>query len=151
MILAPNNGSTKKAVILLIEDNQADIELISKSINENNLGSELIIMCDAEKALDYLYKRNNYADAARPDLILLDLGLTRMDGLEFLKKIKQDPDIKLIPLIVLSTSNDEGDISYSYSNLANCFITKPIDLSRFIEVIQAAETFWLKIAKIPAH
>lgn len=140
-----------RATLLLIEDNDADIELISESIDASQLDSKLISVGDGDEALDFLYKRNNYIDAVTPNLILLDLSLPRMDGHEFLEKIKDDTAITSIPLIVLTTSNHKDDVNFSYRNLANCFITKPVDLSDFVEVIKAIEYFWLKIAKNPVH
>jgi chemotaxis family two-component system response regulator Rcp1 len=139
----------RNAIILLIEDNNADTDLITESIGASKLGSKIVHVSDAVQGLDYLYKQGDYIDAITPDLILLDLSLPKMDGHEFLEKIKNNPAFSSIPLVVLTTSNDKEDINHSYGNLANCFITKPVDLSRFIEVIQAIEYFWLKIAKIP--
>lgn len=139
----------RDAIILLVEDNDADANLVLKSMGASKLDNTLMRVCSGIQALDYLYKRGEYADALTPDLILLDLNMPNMDGRELLEKIKGNPAFSSIPVIVLTTSNDHKDINHSYSNLANCFITKPVDFSKFIEVVQAIEYFWLRIAKLP--
>jgi len=137
------------AQILLIEDNDADARLVIESMKTGKLVNAVVRVNNGEQALDYLHKRGDYKDAVRPDLILLDLNMPRMDGREFMESIKDQPTFTNIPLVVLTTSNDNTDIESSYQNLANCYITKPIDFAKFVEVVQSIEKFWLQIAKIP--
>jgi len=137
------------AIILLIEDNEADARLVAEGLKESKIANRLVHVVDGDQALDYLHCRGDYAEAVQPDLIILDLNMPKMDGREFLEKIKDNLSFSDIPLVVLTTSNDELDIKHSYVNMANCFITKPLDFSKFVEVVQAIEHFWLKIAKIP--
>lgn len=146
-IQAPPNP--RDAVILLIEDNDADTRLVIEGMKESKIANTLVRVADGVQALDYLYCRGDYKEAVQPDLILLDLNMPKMDGREFLEKIKDDSKLSNIPLVVLTTSNDEVDINHSYKNLANCFINKPLDFSKFVDVVQSIEHFWLKIAKIP--
>lgn len=135
--------------ILLIEDNPSDIRLTREALKENKLKNILHVVEDGEEALDYLYRRSPYAQAPKPDLILLDLNLPNLDGREVLGQIKQDPALNHIPVVVLTTSNAEEDIIKSYQLYANCYITKPIDLEQFIKVVNAIEDFWLTIVKLP--
>lgn len=137
--------------ILLIEDNPGDIRLIKESLKENKFLAELTVISDGEEAMDYLYKRNNYKDAASPDIILLDLNLPLKDGREILIEIKSDENLKRIPVIVLTSSSEEDDILKSYQNYANCFISKPVDLNNFINVMKSIENFWLTIVRLPNH
>ncbi len=109
------------------------------------------IASDGEQALDFLYRRNGYADAIRPDLILLDLNLPKKDGREVLGEIKADPDLHKIPVVVLTTSEAEKDICASYNLNANCYVTKPIDLAQFVHVVRTIEQFWLTVVKLPHH
>ena len=135
--------------ILLIEDNPSDIRLTREALKENKPKNILHVVEDGEEALDYLYRRSPYAQAPKPDLILLDLNLPNLDGREVLGQIKQDPALNHIPVVVLTTSNAEEDIIKSYQLYANCYITKPIDLEQFIKVVNAIEDFWLTIVKLP--
>ena len=148
MKIHPHPGAYD-AVILLIEDNDADARLVSETMHSSKIANKLFRVTNGEQALDYLHQRAEYSDALFPDLILLDLNMPRMDGREFLEEIKKEPALSNIPLVVLTTSNDDIDINHSYANLANCFISKPLDFSKFMEVVQAIEHFWLKVAKTP--
>jgi chemotaxis family two-component system response regulator Rcp1 len=135
--------------ILLIEDSPGDIRLTVESLKEAKVYNELHIVEDGVAALDYLHQRGEYADATRPDLILLDLNLPKKDGREVLAEVKADPALRHIPIVVLTTSSSEKDVLRSYELRANAYITKPVDLDRFIEIIRQIEGFWLTIAKLP--
>ncbi len=137
--------------ILLIEDNPGDVVLIRESLKENKFLIELSVVHDGEKALDYLNNKNEFSDAGRPDIILLDLNLPKIDGREVLMEIKNDEHLKTIPIVVLTSSTEEKDILKSYENYANCFISKPVDLDNFIKVIKSIENFWLTVVKLPVQ
>ncbi|HDO30293.1 MAG TPA: response regulator [Desulfobacteraceae bacterium] len=144
-----NNG--KPIEILLIEDNPGDVRLTEEVLKENKLRNNLSVARDGEEALAFLRKQGKYGKAIRPDLILLDLNLPKKDGREVLEEIKADENIKRIPVVVLTTSAADKDIFMSYENNANCYITKPVDLEKFINVVQAIENFWLTIVKLPKN
>lgn len=135
--------------ILLVEDNQADVRLTIKAFQRGKLRHKLYSVEDGEQAMAFLRRECPYCDAARPDLILLDLNMPNMDGREVLAEIKKDPDLLTIPVIVLTTSEAEQDILQSYRLHANCYITKPVTMERFIAVISAIEDFWINIVKLP--
>ena len=135
--------------ILLVEDNPGDIRLTQEVLKDGKLRNELSIVMDGEEAMLFLKKEGKYSDAITPDLILLDLNLPKKDGHEVLIEIKGDPQLSLIPVIILTTSAAEKDIMNTYSNHANCYITKPVDLNQFTTVIRAIEDFWLTIVKLP--
>jgi len=132
--------------VLLIEDNPGDIRLIQESLKENKFFAELTVISDGEEAINYLNKNDDY-----PDIILLDLNLPKKDGREILIEIKNNETLKSIPVVVLTSSSAEEDISKSYQNYANCFISKPVDLDNFIRVIKSIENFWLTIVKLPKN
>jgi CheY-like chemotaxis protein len=135
--------------ILLVEDNPGDVRLTVEAFKEGKMGNHLQIARDGVEALEVLRRQGQHSDAARPDLILLDLNLPKMDGREVLAEIKQDPDLRRIPVVVLTTSDAEQDIARSYDLHANCYITKPVDMGQFIEIVQRIEGFWLTIVKLP--
>jgi CheY-like chemotaxis protein len=135
--------------ILLVEDNPGDVRLTIEGLNEGKVRNNLHVARDGVEALDFLRRRGRFPDAVRPDLILLDLNLPRMDGREVLAEIKSDPDLKTIPVVVLTTSRAEQDILHSYQLQANCYITKPVDLEQFITVVRSIEDFWLTIVTLP--
>lgn len=137
------------AEILLVEDSPADIRLTQEALKENKLKVNLHIVSDGVEALDFLKKINKFANAPTPDLILLDLNMPRKDGREVLKEIKEDPALDTIPVIVLTTSKSEEDILFSYKYHANCYIRKPLDLVKFIDVVKAVSSFWLTIVTLP--
>ena len=110
---------------------------------------DLAVVRDGKEALDYLYEENGYQNAETPDLILLDLNLPKVDGREVLENIKSDKNLKIIPIVILTTSNNEEDILKSYGFHANCYITKPVDFNQFIDVVEKIENFWLSIVKLP--
>lgn len=137
--------------ILLIEDNEADIRLTRESIREAKIRNKLYVTRDGEEAMEFLQKKGEHKDAVTPDLILLDLNLPKKDGREVLKDIKNDTDLSHIPVVVLTTSEAEKDIMKSYQLHANCYVTKPMGLDGFVEVISAIEDFWLTIVKLPTE
>ncbi len=141
--------SVKRARILLVEDSEADVRLTKEAIKESKIDIGLDVVNDGVAATDFLRKSGKYKDAARPDIIILDLNLPRKDGREVLADIKNDPDLKRIPVVVMTSSKSEEDIIKCYDNYANCYITKPLDLGKFIEVVQAIEGFWFTIVEIP--
>ena len=135
--------------ILLVEDNEGDIVLTLEALKEAKLRNKISVVRDGEEALQFLYREGKYAGAEPPQLILLDINLPRMDGKEVLNRIKNDPVLKKIIVVILTTSSSEKDILESYNNHANCYITKPVDLEKFIEVIHSIEGFWISIVQLP--
>ena len=134
---------------LLVEDNPGDARLAVEALKESKVRNELHHVQDDVEALDFLHGRNEYADAPLPDLILLDLNLPRKDGREVLEEIKDDPDLRLVPVVVLTTSAAERDLLKTYDLHANAYIIKPIDLDQFIEVVRVIENFWFMVVKLP--
>jgi len=141
------SGASDKLEILLVEDNPSDIRLIVETLKEGRKDYNINVVKDGEEAVNYLLKRDSHKSAATPDIILLDLKLPRKDGIEVLKEIKGDESLKSIPVIVLTSSNADDDIANAYKNHANCYITKPIDLDKFVVTIQSIEDFWFTIIK----
>jgi chemotaxis family two-component system response regulator Rcp1 len=135
--------------ILLVEDNPGDVRLTIESLNEGKVDNNLHVARDGVEAMEYLRRQGQRADAVRPDLILLDLNLPRMDGREVLAAIKSDANLRTIPVVVLTTSRAEQDVLRSYELQANCYITKPVDLDQFITVVKSIEDFWLTIVTLP--
>ncbi len=135
--------------ILLVEDSPSDTELTVEALQKGKVLNNLSIVEDGVLAMEFLRGKGRYANAPRPDLILLDLNLPRRDGREVLAEIKADPSLKCIPVVVLTTSQAEQDVMRAYSLHANCYITKPVDFRQFLEVIEAIESFWLSIVKLP--
>jgi chemotaxis family two-component system response regulator Rcp1 len=145
-----NLSQSKPIEILLIEDSPSDAALTIEALKAGKIANRLSHVEDGVEAMDFLRRRGKYADAARPDLIMLDLNLPRMDGREVVPKKKHDPDLKIIPIIVLTTSRSDKDILQSYQLNANCYITKPVDFDHFIEVVKSIENFWLTVVTLPA-
>jgi two-component system, chemotaxis family, response regulator Rcp1 len=143
------NACQKVAEILLVEDNPVDVLVAEDALTEAKMCNKVHVAEDGEEALDFLYRRGKYVDAPRPDLILLDLNLPKKSGTDVLAEIKQDPDLLDIPVVILTTSEAEKDVLTSYSLHANCFITKPVDMKQFTEVIKSIEDFWFTIVKLP--
>ncbi|MDO8302139.1 MAG: response regulator [Sedimentisphaerales bacterium] len=141
--------NTRPIEILLVEDSAADVRLTVEALKEAKVRNKLNVVDDGVKALAYLNKKGEYANAARPDLILLDLNLPKKSGREVLEEIKQDDTLKCIPVVVLTVSRAEEDVLHSYNLHANCYITKPVDFEKFMEVVKAIENFWLTIVKLP--
>jgi chemotaxis family two-component system response regulator Rcp1 len=144
-----NLSEARPIEILLVEDSPSDAKLTMEALEAGKIGNRLTHVEDGVEAMDCLRQRGKYAKAARPDLIMLDLNLPRMDGREVLAEIKNDPDLKLIPIIVLTTSRSDKDILESYRLNANCYITKPVDFPNFIEVVKSIEQFWLTVVTLP--
>ena len=136
--------------ILLVEDNPGDVRLTREVMKEGKVSNNLNVVGDGVEALAFLRREGAYVNAPRPDLILLDLNLPRKDGREVLLEIKEEPCLRRIPVVVLTTSEAEQDILRSYDLHANCYITKPVDLEHFIRVVEAIEDFWLTIARLPS-
>jgi chemotaxis family two-component system response regulator Rcp1 len=134
--------------ILLVEDNPGDVRLTAEIFADSGLHNDLHVAKDGEEALAFLLRQGSYADAPRPDLILLDLNLPRKSGREVLTEIKADDDLRHIPVVVLTTSETLEDILDMYSLQASFYITKPVDLDQFIKVVQSIEEFWLSIVKL---
>ncbi len=135
--------------ILLIEDNDGDVRLTREALNEGRIRNRLNVVNDGEQALAYLRRQGGHAGAPRPDLILLDLNLPRLDGREVLAEIKGDPELKQIPVVVLTNSRAEQDLLRAYDLHANCFISKPVAFEEFIDVVRSIEDFWLTIVVLP--
>ena len=135
--------------ILLVEDNSGDARLTLEALKETTLYNQLQHVADGVEALAYLRREGRHAHAPRPDLILLDLNLPRKDGREVLAEIKADQELRRIPVVVLTTSQSEEDISIAYDLNANCYVAKPVDLDNFIKVVRIIEEFWLTIVKLP--
>jgi chemotaxis family two-component system response regulator Rcp1 len=139
----------KSVEILLVEDNPADIRLTQEVLKGSKIRNTLNIAVDGVEALEFLKKEGKFKNVAHPDIILLDLNLPRKDGREVLTEIKADPILKLIPVVILTTSEAEQDIMKTYALHANCYITKPVDFDQFIKVVKSIEDFWLNIVKLP--
>ncbi len=137
--------------ILLVEDNAGDVRLTQEVLKESKVSNNLTVASNGEEALACLRKQGKYKSTVRPDLILLDLNLPIKDGREVLAQIKGDPDLKRIPVVVLTTSKAEEDILKTYNLHANCYVTKPVDLDQFVRVVKSLEDFWLAIVKLPNH
>lgn len=141
----------KSIEILLVEDNPADVRLTQEALREGKVRNNLHVARDGVEALELLRRQGRFAQVPRPDLVLLDLNLPRKDGREVLAEIKADPELKTIPVVVLTTSSAETDILRSYSLHANCYITKPVDLEQFVSVVRSIDDFWLTVVKLPSE
>jgi chemotaxis family two-component system response regulator Rcp1 len=137
--------------ILLVEDNPGDVRLTIEALRESKVRNNLHVARDGVEAMDFLHREGQFANAVRPDLILLDLNLPRKDGREVLSEIKAEPTLKSIPVVVLTTSTAEQDVLQSYRLQANCYISKPVDLEQFITVVRSIEDFWLTIVTLPRN
>lgn len=137
--------------ILLVEDDPADVELTMEALKDSKLWIKLSTVEDGEEAMSFLRKQGRYLDAPEPDLVLLDLNLPKKDGREVLKEIKEDPALKHIPVVILTTSSSETDIVQTYQLGANCYITKPVGLDQFTKVVSAIDSFWFTVVKLPGR
>ncbi len=135
--------------ILLVEDSPSDTELSIEALREAKVCNNLNTVENGVDALQFLRRQGPFAKAPRPDLIMLDLNLPRKDGREVLAEIKADPDLKTIPVVVLTTSRAEEDVLRAYQLNANCYITKPVDFQQFVKVVQHVENFWLEVVTLP--
>mgnify|MGYP001569239482 CR=1 FL=1 len=141
--------AVKPIEILLVEDNPGDVRLAREALKDGKVLNNLMVAEDGEVALQMLRKEGKYRDSTTPDIVLLDLNLPKKDGLEVLQEIKSDPDLKVIPVVILTTSESDEDILKSYKLHANCYITKPVDLLQFLQVIKTIESFWVSIVSLP--
>jgi CheY-like chemotaxis protein len=134
---------------LLVEDNAADVRLLQEALKEADMEISMPVAGDGAAALAFLRREGKYAHAPRPDLVLLDLNLPKIDGREVLAEIKRDPGLRIIPVVVLTTSRSEEDVLKSYDLHANCYITKPVNLERFLDIVKSIKEFWLTVARLP--
>lgn len=151
MTMANLQQKVRPIDILLVEDSPADVRLTREALKEAKVVNSLHVVLDGRAALDFLRQQGQYATSRRPDLILLDLNLPKKDGREVLAEIKQDEDLKRIPVVVLTTSKAEEDVVRSYNLHANAYVSKPVELKQFLEVIHALEEFWLAVVTLPPH
>ncbi|MDD5305786.1 MAG: response regulator [Deltaproteobacteria bacterium] len=145
-----NLASARPIQILLVEDSPTDAQLTLTALKKAKVVNNVTHVEDGVQAMEFVRREGPYAQAARPDLILLDLNLPRKDGREVLAELKADPDLMLIPVVVLTTSQAEQDILRSYQLHANCYVTKPVNFERFLEIVQSIESFWLTVVALPA-
>ncbi|MFB3889527.1 MAG: response regulator [Candidatus Bathyarchaeia archaeon] len=143
-------AETKSVDILLVEDNPGDVRLTKEALRDAKVLNEVYVARDGVEAMDFLHKANSFSKVPSPDLILLDLNLPRKDGREVLAEIKEDPTLKRIPVVILTTSKAEDDVFKTYNLHANAYITKPVDLNRFIEIMQTLKEFWFEIVSLPS-
>ncbi len=135
--------------IFLVEDNPADVLLTVEALRESNVSHDLNVVNNGADALAYVKRQGKYADSLRPDIILLDINIPKKDGFEVLKEIKEDPNLKRIPVIILTTSSSKQDISRAYDLHASCYIVKPIELDDFFTIIKKIEDFWFTVVRLP--
>lgn len=147
MSMLPN----RSIEVLLVEDNPGDVRLTREALREGKVRNNLHVAPDGVEALAFLRREGHYANAVRPDLVLLDLNLPRKDGREVLEEMKGDPALRNIPVVVLTSSQAEQDILKAYNLHANCYVTKPVDLDQFITVVKSIESFWFTIVKLPSE
>lgn len=146
----PNADRGEPIEILLVEDSPDDADLTIDALRDGRVRNRITHLEDGVEALAFLRREGKYADAPRPDLILLDLNLPRLSGREVLAAVKQDPDLRRIPVVIMTSSDDEKDILAAYNLYVNCYVTKPVDLDQFIGVVKSIENFWFSIVKLPA-
>ena len=139
----------RPAEILLIEDNPGDVELIQEAFHGGRVLNHISLAIDGEQAIAFLKRESGYEAAPRPDLILLDLNIPKKNGFEVLKEIRERPELSRIPVVILTSSQAEGDIVKSYDLHANCFISKPVDVDEFLELVRSTGEFWLSLVKLP--
>jgi CheY-like chemotaxis protein len=137
--------------VLIVEDSKADLRLTMEALKDCKLMLDIEAVKDGVEAMDFLRKKGEYKNSSKPDLILLDLNLPRKDGKKVLEEIKSDAHLKRIPVVILTVSSDEQDIIETYDLHANCFITKPVDLNQFIQVVKSIESFWFTIVNLPPN
>lgn len=135
--------------ILLVEDNPSDVRLTQEALKDDKVANRMHLARDGVEALDFLFRRNGHEASVRPDIILLDLTLPRVDGREVLAQVKRDPDLRRIPIVVLTASCAEEDILRSYALDVNCYVSKPLDLGRFKKIVSAIDQFWFAIVSLP--
>ncbi|MCI0455876.1 MAG: response regulator [Gemmataceae bacterium] len=148
--MIPTINGGKPIEILLVEDDPEQAELTRTSLRGGKVRNRLHWVEEGEDALAFLRRQGRHGKAPRPDLILLDLRLPGMSGLEVLAEIKQDPNLRRIPVVIMTSSDDEQDVLRAYDRHANCYVTKPVDMDKFIEVVRSIEDFWLTVVHLPA-
>lgn len=136
--------------ILLVEDNEADIVMTCEAFEDAKLRNEIAIARDGYEAMEYLRREGQFVDAARPDIILLDLNLPGPSGKDILKFVKSEPELKDIPVVILTSSEASYEVKEAYTLAANCYIVKPVDMTKFIEIVRVIENFWVQVVKLPA-
>ncbi len=146
-----NTPNSRPIQILLVEDSPSDAKLTLTALKLAKVANEVSHVTDGVEAIDFLRRSGKYGEAPRPDLILLDLNLPRKDGREVLAEIKFDSELKLIPVVIMTTSQAEQDVMQSYQLHANCYITKPVNFDRFMEVVKSIENFWLSVIVLPSR
>jgi len=144
-----NSKATEPVDVLLVEDNPGDVRLTKEALKDAKLKIHMHVVGDGMEAMAFLRKQGKYTASPRPDLVLLDLNLPKKDGRQVLAEIKEDPDLRRIPVVIITSSKAEEDVLKSYNLHANCYVTKPLDLDQFITVVQSIEQFWLTIVKLP--
>ena len=140
---------SKNVHILQVEDNEGDIVLAKEALKDARIINEVSVSRDGDEALNFLFNKTNNRGKELPDLVLLDINMPKVNGFEVLTAMKKDEKLKSIPVVMLTTSSSEKDIKFAYEHHANCYITKPVDMEKFIEVVQKVEDFWLSIVKLP--
>ncbi|MFJ4840549.1 MULTISPECIES: response regulator [unclassified Streptomyces] len=145
------NDAVKPIEVLLVEDDPGDELMTREAFEDNKIRNTLHVVRDGQEALDFLYRQGEYGDAPRPDLVLLDLNLPKYDGRQVLERIKTDPELALIPVVVLTTSSAEEDILRSYKLHANAYVTKPVDLEQFIGAVRQIDDFFVSVVRLPRH
>ncbi len=149
--MGPGTQLGRPIEILLVEDSPSDAALTIEALQEGHVLNNLHVVQDGEAAMEFLRRQGKYESSARPDLILLDLNLPKKDGREVLAEIKAEPGLRCIPVVVLTTSKDEADVLAAYGRFANCYLTKPVDLDEFIEMVRSIDSFWLNIVTLPSR
>lgn len=148
--MSESPGTPSGAIeVLLVEDSPGDVRLTREALKDAKVHISLNVATDGIEAMAYLERTGTYVSAPRPDLILLDLNLPRKDGREVLKEIKENPSLRTIPVVILTTSSSDADVLQSYHLHANCYISKPVDLDGFLKVVQSIDNFWLSVVKLP--
>ena len=142
-------GDARPIEVLLVEDNPGDVRLTREALKDGKVSNNLSVAPDGVEALRFLRREGPYADAPRPDVVLLDLNLPKKDGRQVLQEMKADPSLRTIPVVILTSSEAERDIAGAYELQANCYITKPVDLDQFITAVKSIEDFWFSIVKLP--
>lgn len=145
------NNMGRAAEVLLVEDSPGDVRLTREALKEGKVRNNLSHVADGVEAMAFLRREGKYADAPRPDIVLLDLNMPRKDGREVLAEMKSDENLKRIPVVILTTSEAEQDILKTYDLHANCYLTKPVDLEQFISIVKSVEDFWLTIVQLPRN
>jgi CheY-like chemotaxis protein len=147
--MSSNKDNVQSVDILLVEDNPGDARLVQEAMRRAKIINMVHVVEDGVDAMDFLRRQGRFAEVPRPDLVLLDLNLPKKDGREVLAEIKADPDLKRIPVVVLTTSDDEEDVLRAYNLHANCYITKPVNFEKFMQVVKQLDEFWVKLVKLP--